>query len=387
MKPIVIVAGSSARSLSLFRTHLLKTLVELGYDVVATAGDIDEGATPIIEATGARWIPIEFHRRAGNPFPDLAYAAAMRRLTRELKPLALITYTHKPNTFGVMGARLARSGARVYSMVAGLGQAFGADTTPGQRVARGMVELLYRLSTRQMSGIVFQNPDDRRFFQSRGLLPAGLPTAVVRGSGVSLEEFPEQPLPSGPMKFLLVARLLRAKGIEEYAAAARVLKASHPDAEFHLIGPTASGSSAVPVAAVEAWQREGVLVYHGEHPHVGAALATCSVFVLPTYYPEGTPRTVLEAMATGRAIVTTDTPGARETVDRPAAPGPDGVAEGTNGFLIQPRSVEALTAAMRRFIDDPALAGRMGRASREAARAHYDVVSVTRSMLSFMSLT
>jgi len=174
--------------------------------------------------------------------------------------------------------------------------------------------------------------------------------------------------------FLLIGRLLGDKGIREYAQAAAQLKKAYPHAQFALAGDFDANPDAVRRAEIEQWVRDGVLDYLGFLPDVRPAIAQCSVYVLPSYR-EGTPRTVLEAMAMGRAIITTDAPGCRETV-----------VEGENGFLVPVRSADALAQAMLKFLQDPALATRMGQRSRQIAEQKYDVHKVNAVMLHEMGL-
>jgi glycosyltransferase involved in cell wall biosynthesis len=177
-----------------------------------------------------------------------------------------------------------------------------------------------------------------------------------------------------PPTFLLIARLLRDKGIVEYVEAAKRLRAGHPNARFRLLGPMDPNPAGLSADVLERWRAEGAIEYLGEAADVRPHLRACTVYVLPSYR-EGMPRTVLEAMAVGRAIVTTDAPGCRETV-----------VEGENGFLVPPRDVGALADAMRRFIVEPGLAIAMGQRSRAIALQRFDVHRVNAVMLEAMGL-
>jgi glycosyltransferase involved in cell wall biosynthesis len=173
---------------------------------------------------------------------------------------------------------------------------------------------------------------------------------------------------------LLIARLLGDKGIREYAQAAQRIRAIHQDVRFSLVGWIDENPDAITQAELDAWTVAGDLVYLGRLEDIRPAIAACSVYVLPSYR-EGTPRTVLEAMAMGRPIITTDAPGCRETV-----------IDGDNGFLVPVRSVDALVEAMQRFVQDPGLAARMGQRSRQLAEEKYDVHKVNAVMLKEMGL-
>ena len=197
----------------------------------------------------------------------------------------------------------------------------------------------------------------------------------VPGSGIDTRRFTAAPVPAGPPVFLLVARLLGNKGLNEFVAAARAVRARHPGVRCQLLGPVDINPAAITPAQLAAWQAEGAIEYLGETRDVAPYFAASSVFVLPTWYREGLPRTILEAMATGRAVITSDAPGCR-----------DAVTDGWNGLLVPPRDSAALTAAMQRFVDDPGLAATMGGRSRERAEAVYDVRKVNRLLLTTMGL-
>jgi glycosyltransferase involved in cell wall biosynthesis len=199
---------------------------------------------------------------------------------------------------------------------------------------------------------------------------------VVNGSGINLSEFGFSPVTSGPPRFLLISRLIGAKGVREYAAAAQQLRRANSDVRFRLVGWVDKGADAISSDELDGWVQSGDIEYLGRLEDVRSAIVDCTVYVLPSAYREGTPRTVLEAMSTGRAIITTDAPGCRETV-----------VDGENGYLVPVKSVEELVAAMQRFIDDPQLAVKMGKRSREIAEEKYDVRKVNAIMLHEMGIT
>jgi glycosyltransferase involved in cell wall biosynthesis len=183
-------------------------------------------------------------------------------------------------------------------------------------------------------------------------------------------------VPAGDPVFLMIARLLRQKGVFEFIEAARSLRLQYPKARFRILGPFDPSPLAIPRKEVDRWAADGVVDYLGETLDVRPYLAACTVFVLPSYYREGIPRSIMEAMATGRAIITADTPGCRDTV-----------VENENGFVVPPRDPGRLAAAMKRFIDEPALAKRMGRRSAEIAHDRFDTRAVNRLLLREMVLT
>jgi len=417
---ILIVAGL-AQSLLTFRGPLLQAMRRRKTEVVACAAEDDADVAARLADWGMRYLAVPLRRAGLNPLADRAYLAALVELLTQEQPDAILAYTHKPVIYSALAAARSSVRPRVYVMITGLGFAFIENGEVKQRLAGAAVRFLYRRASRHFAGVIFQNPDDQALFQKLKLVRPGTPQIIVRGSGIDLHEFTFAPLDerekpeTGNLKsdptqvsglefsetpqvssyrsqvlsprFLLIARLLGDKGIREYVAAAQIIKAQHPQAEFHLVGPTDPNPAAIKLSEVEAWQRDGVIVYHGSQKDVRPILRECSVYVLPSYR-EGTPRTVLEAMATGRAVITTDAPGCRETVffEKPEIL-KGGIKQGLNGFLVPVKSVDGLVVAMQRFIDDPTLAARMGVEGRQLAEEHYDVHKVNRQMMEFMGLS
>lgn len=364
----IVVLGGFAMSLANFRGPLIHELVQRGHEVVAAAPELRGKHADAVTALGARPVSVPLHRAGTNPLRDLASLIALTRLLRRERPELLLAYTLKPVTYGLVAARLAGVPRRA-AMITGLGWAFGARAGWRGRVAKGLL----RLALPQAQVVLFQNPDDRDAFARLQLVDAAR-SRVVNGSGVDLERFAPAPLPDGPVTFLLIARLLADKGIREYVAAAREVRRTHPEARFVLVGMPDPNPAAIPAAEVEAWRREGVVDVRDETDDVRPYLRACHVYVLPSYR-EGTPRTVLEAMATGRPIVTTDAPGCRETVE-----------PGRTGLLVPVGDAGAVADAMRSFLDAPERIAAMGAASLALARSKYDVRMVNAAVLDHLGL-
>ena len=259
------------------------------------------------------------------------------------------------------------------SLMSGLGYSFLGGSVK-QRIVSRLARFLYRLALPHNRSVFFQNPDDRELFIKLGLIRDHNQAVLINGSGVDLDQFKEAPLSIDSHVFLLIGRLIKDKGIIEYVEAARNLKQRFPQARFQLLGRYESNPSAIKRQQVELWQRDGVIEYLGATMDVGPFLASANVFVLPSYR-EGTPLAVLEAMATGRPIITTDVPGCRQTV-----------RNGENGFLVPAKDAAALAEAMERFILSPHLIPRMGRRSREIAVEKFDVIKVNAVILKTMGL-
>jgi len=368
----LLIAGF-ADSLLGFRGPLIAALQAQGLQVHVAAPGLAVGsaARAQLQAQGLTVHDIPLHRTGQNPLADLRSLWALWRLMRRVRPQYVLGYTIKPVIYGSLAAWLAGVPRR-FALITGLGYAF--QDTGGRGGLRALVQRLYALALARVQVVFFQNPDNQQLFVQRGLLAPGVTSVVVNGSGVEVDRFSVQPLPAGGPHFLLIARLLGDKGVREYATAARRVRARHPQARFALVGWIDENPDAIRQAELDAWVADGVVDYLGRLADVRPAIAACSVYVLPSYH-EGTPRTVLEAMAMGRAVITTDAPGCRETV-----------VDGANGFLVPVRSVDALAAAMLRFADEPGLAQRMGASSRAMAEDRYDVRKVNAVMLRAMGL-
>jgi glycosyltransferase involved in cell wall biosynthesis len=372
MSKIVVVAGL-AESLIRFRGELLDAMRANGHEVIAIAPEDDDSVRKRLSEKGIEYHVVPMARTGLNPFADLRYLLKLSQCLRRIKPDLVLAYTIKPVVYGLPAARLAGVSRR-YALITGLGYAFtDAEASLSRNVIKRLASWLYKFGLRSATGLFFQNPDDQKLFREQGISRESVPTFVINGSGVDTDSFPEAALPNQP-NFLFVGRVLRDKGVVEYSDAARSIKSNYPQATFHLVGPLDSNPSGISAETVSGWEKEGHIKYHGAVSDVKPHIAACSVFVLPSYR-EGTPRSVLEAMSSGRAIVTTDAPGCRETV-----------IDGANGYLVKPRDSVDLAKAMGRLADSSELRERMGRTSRELAVQKYDVHRVNTIMLETMNL-
>jgi glycosyltransferase involved in cell wall biosynthesis len=366
-----VLLGSYAPSLVTFRGPLIAAMAERGHEVFALAPDIDSDTADRVRALGATPVSIPLGRTSLNPWASWKSVGALRSLLSEIGPDVVVAYTIKPIVLGAAAAKAAGV-PRFVAMVTGLGYAFLGGRSPKRLAVRLAASLMYRRAFRLSHFAIFQNPDDLADFRRLGLLPRRLGTGLVNGSGIDLEAFAQKPLPERPC-FLMVARFLRDKGISEYAEAAARLQSEYPHVRVALVGWLDESPDSIRRSELEAMDAAGIENL-GKLDDVRPALEACSVYVLPSYR-EGTPRSVLEAMAVGRPIVTTDVPGCRETV-----------VEGENGFLVPARDSGALYRAMKRFVERPELCAPMGAASRRIAESKYDVHSVNRRILDYAGL-
>lgn len=370
----LLVAGFPD-SLLQFRGPLLNALLQHDLQVhVAAPGLTSDNPTRWqLEQRGFLVHDIPLDRTGMNPLSDLATLIRLWQLMLRIRPDYVLNYTIKPVIYGLLASRLAQVPHR-FALITGLGYAFTGKASGLRGMVRSLVQGLYAKSLSHAEKVFFQNPDDEALFRVLKLLPLSVPSTVINGSGVDVSAFAVTALPAANPHFLLIARLLGDKGVREYALAAQRVKTLHPEVRFSLVGWIDENPDAIAQAELDQWIQEGTVEYLGRMSDVRPAIANCSVYVLPSYR-EGTPRTVLEAMAMGRAVITTDAPGCRETV-----------VDGDNGFLVPVKSVEGLVAAMQRFIDEPGLAARMGARGRQIAGDKYDVHKVNAVMLREMGI-
>ncbi|HEX9964435.1 MAG TPA: glycosyltransferase family 4 protein [Allosphingosinicella sp.] len=362
----VLLLGSYAPSLINFRGPLIAAMAERGHEVFAAAPDIDPDVAAKLVAMGATPVPVVLGRTSLNPVATWRSGRKLRALVREIGPDVVIAYTIKPVVLGAAAARAARV-PFFAAMITGMGYAFLGGLHPKRVAIRLVAMLMYRRALAAAQLVIFQNEDDRGDFRRLRLLPAGKASLIVNGSGVDLDRFTPEPVP-GQISFLMIARYLRDKGIREYGAAAVRLKTEFPEVRVRLAGWLDEAPDAIGQSELDEMVAAGVEDL-GRLADVRPALADSAVYVLPSYR-EGTPRTVLEAMAIGRAVITTDAPGCRETV-----------VDGENGLLVPVGDSDALYRAMRRFVEEPGLARAMGEASLRLVRKKYDVNKVNAAIL------
>jgi glycosyltransferase involved in cell wall biosynthesis len=308
-----------------------------------------------------------------NPWEDLRSIRAIRELVRELKPDRVLAYNPKPVIHSGLALR-SMPDLPLLALVSGRG---ALERRPGWKGALGYHALstLYRLALTRPDVVLFQNEDDRQFFLSRYRLRSGAEVDVIPGSGVNLDRFPRKPLPEPPPRFLVISKLLIDKGLREFMEAARAVEAHVPGCAFRLVGGhDPSLPHALPAAEVREWKEEGLVEFIGRVDDVRPHLEWCSVLCHPSY-AEGTPRAVLEALSTGRPVITTDAPGCRQTVE-----------EGVSGFVVPPREAQGLAEAMLLLAQEPDRISSMAEAAWERARDVYDVRKVNARILHYLGV-
>jgi len=341
---------------------LIAALKGRGYEVVILSPK-DEYTARIV-AAGVAHYPLALDAKGRNPLRELAAIAAFCRAYRELKPDLVLQYTIKPNIYGSIAARIL--GIPAIDNVTGLGAAFEGGGT-----IQALVRVLYRFALGRVERVFFQNPDDLELFVRDGLVRQER-SGLLPGSGVDLERFGIRPRGAGPFTFLFVGRLLKAKGVEDLVAAARIVKERRPEIVVRLLGKRDDADTgAADPKLLDAASSEGIVELAGSTDDVRPFIAGADCVVLPSYYREGTPRSLLEAASMGKPLIAADSVGTREPV-----------AEGRNGFLCRPRDSEDLAAKMLRMADSsPETSAAMGAESRRMAEERFDERIVLRAYL------
>ncbi len=350
------------------RLQLLNKIKDSGYDV--TLGGFDTSCVDKCQSWGAEFAEIPFARAGMNPIQDAKTLRAYYRVMKEGQFDIVHSYTAKPNIYGSIAAKWAGV-KKIYPTVNGLGYAFTGNSTKNKLV-RAVICMLYKWAFSGATKVFFQNSDDAAELVRRGVLPQDK-CVVIAGSGIDLNTFPYSETYQ-ENTFFLATRLLVTKGVRTYFEAAKIVKEKHPEAKFYLAGSLDPNPDGIKKDELDQYVQDGTVEYLGVVKDMPAALKEYAVFVLPSYYREGVPHAILEAMSTGRAIITTDAPGCKETVN------------GKNGFLIEPRNSEQLAEKMIWMIEHPSEVKRMGAESRKYAEEKFDVEKVNQVMLETMGI-
>ena len=367
---VVAVLSSFTTSLFWFRVDMMRSFLDAGYEVLAVGDGAEEEWAPKFAELGIRYRSIPVQRNGTNPVKDLDTLRALCRLLKEEKPDKIFAYQAKTVIYG--GIAAARNGIReFYPLIAGVGSVF-LGSSPKQKLIRSILVAEYRLGMCRAPKVFFQNRDDLKVFVDHGIVREEK-AVMLHGSGVNIEKFSPAPLPQKP-GFLCISRLIRDKGVREYLDAARKLHTLRPEVSCVLVGPFDTNPSAIKPEELQPYLDDGSVTYVGEQKDVQPWLKACTAYVLPSYH-EGTPKTVLEAMACARPTITTDAPGCRETV-----------ADGVNGYLVPVKDVDAIVEAMEKMLGDPERTAAMAAQARRICEDRYDVRKVNRTIRQTMGI-
>lgn len=366
----IAVLSSHTSSLFWFRMDMMKAFIKLGHSVIALGPESEANWKSKFEEFGIQYKQLFVERNGINPLSDLRTYRQLINFMKQEKPDKVFAYQAKTVVYGSLTAKAAGI-KEVYSLIAGLGSIFRGEGIKN-KIIKTIMKIEYRAACKANQKVFFQNHDDRNEFLENGLIKKEK-VVIINGSGVNLEKFTPQPLPEKPA-FLFIGRLIKDKGIMEYLQACQRIKADYPEVRCLLVGPYDSNPSALQPDELQPFIDKKIIEYYGEQSDVRPYLKQCSTFVLPSYH-EGTPKTVLEAMAVGRSIITSDAPGCRETV-----------IDGHNGFLIPVKDIDNLVEKMKILIEDTETNLIMAERSLKLAVEKYDVNLVNQSIVETMGL-
>lgn len=373
--PKILIIASLDLSLINFRGDFIAALIANDYDVLCAAPDFRQKYIEKLEALGAKTVEFDLQRTGLNPLNDLKSISQLKKIIAVYKVDLVFPYTIKPVVYGSIAAR--KCNVPVVSLITGLGLTFSGVNFKAKAL-QILTQEMYRYALRKNEMVIFQNQDDQQLFSDKNITVKNQNTQVVDGSGINLDRFDfrvRKKQTGDAIKFVIVGRLIKEKGVALFIEAARKLKTKFSNAEFHLIGrPPDNNPSSLSEAALRAYNEQGLVVYHGHQTNVVSLLSEADVFVLPSYYREGVPRSILEALSIGMPIITTLMPGCKETVD-----------DGKNGFLIKPEELEPLIDSMKFFLENPDQISIMGKESRKLAENKFDVHIINDQLLKIIN--
>jgi glycosyltransferase involved in cell wall biosynthesis len=356
----ICIISNQAFSLYNFRKELISDLKNKDHDIFVVVPEIGNDLKLKFELLGVSVLLAPISRSGINPLREIFTIFYLFLIFRRLRLDICLGIFLKPVAYSAIAAWFAGVKFR-YGLIAGLGFAFG-NSLDGKRrhLIRWFTSRVLKLATSRMSHVAFQNEDDYRQALVSGIVTQNNST-VIGGTGVDLDVWKQIQPKIEPVTFILVARMIEEKGIRDFVNAARLIHVKYSNCRFILLGGTDDNPTAISASEIDRWCNEGVVEWKG-HVEVKPWLEVSSVFVLPSYYREGIPRSTQEAMAMGLPIITTSAPGCRETV-----------IEGVNGFMVQPRNADTLAKAMSYFLDNPHKIASMGKCSRDIAETRFDI--------------
>lgn len=373
----IVIIGTVASSFLGFRADLIKALLAKNYTIYAFTSEYKKEELIKIEALGAIPITYELNRGGINAIADIKATYNLSRKIKNISPDLVFSYFSKPVIFGTLAAKLANV-PKIIGMLEGLGYTFTEQPNHASKktqVIKKVQIYLYKLALPQLDKIIFLNPDDPKDLLDKHAIKVRK-VEVLGGIGLNLEDYSyTSTYPSQPT-FIFVARLLAEKGIHDYIAAAKIVKDKYAEAKFIVLGSIDKEAlGALTEAVLKEFTEANIVEYPGHVNNVPEWIANSSVFVLPSYYREGVPRSTQEAMAIGRAVITTDVPGCRETV-----------VDGVNGFLVEKWNPKALAEKMIYFIKHPEEIKKMGYESYKIAQEKFDADKVNKRLITMLGL-
>lgn len=373
----ILLIGTTAECVYNFRKDLILTLVAKGYEVYAFTTDYIPSELEKISALGATPVPYVFSRGGLNPLNEFKNTIILYQKIKKINPYLVLSYFAKPAIFGTLAAKMAKV-PRIFAMLEGLGYTF-TEQPEGLSTKTKFIKLsqiaLFKLSLPLADGVIFLNPDDPKDLLVHNKMQVKN-VHVLGGIGVDLEAFPYSARhPKNNVNFLFIGRLLKEKGINEFIEASKIVKNRHPQAKFVVLGAVDNSNlGSLTGDDVKKLVETDLIIYPGRVDNIAQWIEESDVFVLPSYR-EGVPKSTQEAMAIGRAVITTDVPGCRETV-----------IDGVNGFLVPKWNPQALAEKMFYFIENPEIITQMGEESYKIAEKKFDSRKVNENMINILGL-
>lgn len=371
----ICLIGTIASSTLNFRKTFIELLVQEGHEVYVFATDYSEKTYYAIAALGAHPISYNLNRGGINPFADIKSTLELRKKIKSIKPDIAFSYFSKPVIFGTLAAKLAKV-PRIVGMLEGLGYTFTSEPPHKKpnfkkEIIKKIQVFLYRISFRYLSRIIFLNPDDPIDLLEKHRISVK-DVKILGAIGVDLQIFKPTPPPLEPIRFLFIGRLLEEKGIFEFLKAAKIVKNKFPETEFIVLGAVdKENPSSLAESKLDYYKRENIIIHPGHVENVQEWIEKSSVFVLPSYR-EGFPCSTQEAMACGRAIITTDVPGCRETIQN-------------NGFLVKAFSYKDLVEKILILIDNPCQIKEFSDCSKKIALNKFDSVTQSKKLIKYIT--
>lgn len=366
----IVVLASHTPSLFWFRMDMMKDFIKHGHTVIALGSEPTRIWKDKFEENKIEYRQLPVERNGLNPIKDIKTFYYLYQFMKMEKPDKVFAYQAKTVVYGSIAAKLNKI-SEIYLLIAGLGSILIGKGFKN-KIIQSIMKIEFRIACSFSKVTFFQNNDDKMEFINNGLVKSEK-TALINGSGVNLEVFIPTPLPEKPA-ILFIGRLIKDKGILEYLEACKQIKEIYPEVSCVLVGPYDSNPSALKPDELKPYIEKGIIDYYGEQSDVRPFISKCSVFILPSYH-EGTPKTVLEAMAMGRPVITTNAPGCKETV-----------INGTNGFLVEVKNIDELVDKIKYFIANPEKCYEMGMAGAQVAREKYNVTRINNEIMEVMGL-
>ena len=353
-----------------FRGELIKDIINKGYEVIVTGPNLEN--VEKIQNLGAKFIRVELDKESTGLFSNWKYYKSLVKIMKDEKPDIVLAYTIKPVIFGTLAAKKAKIN-NSYSLITGLGQVYSFDANLKTKIIRFICGIAYKIIFKYNKRVIFQNKDDLEECVNRKYVKQEK-CIVVDGSGVNLDKFSRTPLPNKNV-FLMISRMIKTKGTIEYFKAAENVKKKYKDVEFLYLGKPENKNGYVKKEEIESFIQSNIVKILNETDNVPEVISKSSVVVLPSYYREGIPRTLLEALAMGRPIITTNILGGKQ-----------GEKDGKNGFLVPIKDVNALAEKMIYMIEHRVELERMSDESYKYCKERFDVNIINKRMLEIMEI-